>query len=221
VLLCDLVGSTEIAGHLDPEEWREVVAGYHRSSAQAIERFNGHVAQYLGDGVMAFFGYPEAHDNDAERAARAGLAILGAISKLNEHPTHPTPSARIGIDSGAVVVGTGAGGDADVFGDTPNIAARVQAAAAPGTVVITADTHRLVSGLFVVEDRGAQALKGIERPVQLYRVSPAKRSAGAARSGSGSAWTYSIRRARGGIAPADESLGARPRRRRPGGADHR
>ena len=119
---------------------------------------------------MAYFGWPEAHDNDAERAARAGLAILDAISKLNEHPTHPKLAARIGIDSGAVVVGAGAGRDADVFGDTPNIAARVQAAAAPGTVLITADTHRLVSGLFVVEDRGAQALKGIERPVQLYRV---------------------------------------------------
>jgi class 3 adenylate cyclase len=89
--------------------------------------------------------YPEAHDNDAERAARAGLAILDAISKLNEHPTHPKLSARIGIDSGAVVVGAGAGGDADVFGDTPNIAARVQAAAASGTVLISADTHRLVS----------------------------------------------------------------------------
>jgi class 3 adenylate cyclase len=104
VLFCDLVGSTEIASHLDPEEWREIVAGYHRAAAQAIERFGGHVAQYLGDGVMTFFGYPEAHDNDAERAARAGLAMLDAISKLNEHPTHPKLSARIGIDSGAVVV---------------------------------------------------------------------------------------------------------------------
>src|ERR1700730_17839788 len=170
VLFCDLVGSTEIARHLDPEEWREIVGEYHRAAAQAIERFGGHVAQYLGDGVMAFFGYPEAHDNDAERAARAGLAILDAISKLNEHPTRPKLSARIGIDSGAVVVGAGAGGDADVFGDTPNIAARVQTAAAPGTVLVTADTHRLISGLFVVEERGAQALKGIERPIQLYRV---------------------------------------------------
>ena len=137
VLFCDLVGSTEIASHLDPEEWREIVAGYHRAAAQAIERFGGHVAQYLGDGVMAYFGWPEAHDNDAERAARAGLAILDAISKLNEHPTHPKLSARVGIDSGAVVVGAGAGKDADVFGDTPNIAARVQSAAEPGTVVIT------------------------------------------------------------------------------------
>jgi class 3 adenylate cyclase/tetratricopeptide (TPR) repeat protein len=170
VLFCDLVGSTEIASRLDPEEWREVVAKYHDVAAQAIERFGGHVAQYLGDGVMAYFGYPEAHDNNAERAARAGLAILDAISRLNEHPTHPKLSARIGIDSGAVVVGAGAGGDADVFGDTPNIAARVQAAAEPGTVAITDATHRLVSGLFMVEERGAQALKGIERPVQLYRV---------------------------------------------------
>src|SRR5947209_372386 len=170
VLFCDLVGSTALAAQLDPEEWREIVADYHRAAAQAIERFGGHVAQYLGDGVMAYFGYPEAHDNDAERAARAGLAILDAISKLNQPSTRPELSARIGIDSGAVVVGASAGKDADVFGDTPNIAARVQAAAEPGTVVITAATHRLVSGLFVVDQLGPQALKGIERPVQLYRV---------------------------------------------------
>ena len=170
VLFCDLVGSTEIASHLDPEEWREIVGEYHRAAAQAIERFGGHVAQYLGDGVMAYFGWPEAHDNDAERAARAGLAILEAITKLNEHPARPKLAARVGIDSGTVVVGAGAGKEADVFGDTPNITARVQTAAAPDTVLITADTHRLVSGLFVVEDRGVQGLKGIERPFQLYRV---------------------------------------------------
>ena len=84
VLFCDLVGSTAIAAQLDPEEWRETVAGYHRAAAEAITRFGGHVAKYLGDGVMAFFGYPEAHDNDAERAARAGLSIIDAIAKLNE-----------------------------------------------------------------------------------------------------------------------------------------
>jgi class 3 adenylate cyclase/predicted ATPase len=170
VLFCDLVGSTEIVGRLDPEEWRESVTDYHRAAAQAIERYGGHVAQYLGDGVMAYFGYPEAHDNDAERAARAGLAILDAISKLNEHPAQTKLDARVGIDSGGVVVGAGAGKDADVFGDTPNIAARVQAAAEPGTVVITNAAYRLVSGLFVVEDRGPRSLKGIEKPVQLYRV---------------------------------------------------
>ena len=170
VLFCDLVGSTEIASHLDPEEWREIVGECHRAAAQAIERFGGRVAQYLGDGVMAYFGWPEAHDNDAESAARAGLAMLDAITKLNEHPKHPKLSARIGVDSGTVVVGAGAGKDTDVFGDTPNIAARVQSAAEPGTVVITDAVHRLVSGLFVVEDRGTAALKGIERPVHLYRV---------------------------------------------------
>ena len=90
VLFCDLVGSTEIASHLDPEQWREIVGEYHRAAAQTIERFGGAVAQYLGDGVMAYFGWPEAHDNDAERAARAGLAILEAISKLNEQPVRPS-----------------------------------------------------------------------------------------------------------------------------------
>ncbi len=170
VLFCDLVGSTEIAAQLDPEEWRAIVADYHRAVGQAVERFGGYVAQYLGDGVMAYFGWPEAHDNDAERAARAGLAILDAIAKLSEQSGRQKLSARVGIDSGAVVVGAGVGKEADVFGDAPNIAARVQGAAEPGTVMITDAVHRLVSGLFVVEDRGAQPLKGIERPTQLYRV---------------------------------------------------
>jgi class 3 adenylate cyclase/tetratricopeptide (TPR) repeat protein len=170
VLFCDLVGSTEIAAQLDPEEWRVIVADYHRAVGQAVERFGGYVAQYLGDGVMAYFGWPQAHDNDAERAARAGLAILDAIAKLNEQSERRKLSARVGIDSGAVVVGASAGKEADVFGDAPNIAARVQAVAAPGTVLITDAVHRLVSGLFVVENRGAQALKGIEGSTQLYRV---------------------------------------------------
>jgi class 3 adenylate cyclase/tetratricopeptide (TPR) repeat protein len=170
VLFCDLVGSSEIAAQLDPEEWRELVAGYHRAAAEAITRFGGHVAKYLGDGVMAYFGFPEAHENDAERAARAGLAILEGVAKLNQQSTKPKLSVRVGIDSGAVVVGAGATKDTDVFGEAPNNAARVQALAAPGTVLITAATHRLVSGLFVVEDRGTQALKGSERPLQVYRI---------------------------------------------------
>jgi class 3 adenylate cyclase/tetratricopeptide (TPR) repeat protein len=170
VLFCDLVGSTEIAARLDPEEWRETVAGYHRAAAEEITRFGGHVAKYLGDGVMALFGYPEAHDNDAERAARAALSILEAIARLDRTSGQSKLSARVGIDSGAVVVGAGAGKDADVFGDAPNIAARVQAVAEPGTVMITEATQRLVSGMFVLEERGAESLKGIERPVKLYRV---------------------------------------------------
>jgi class 3 adenylate cyclase len=110
-LFCDLVNSTSIATQLDPEEWGAILADYHRTAAWAIERLGGHVAQYLGDGVMAYFGWPEAHDNDAERAASAGLAILDAISKLNQHATRPELSARVGIDSGAVVVGTGLADD--------------------------------------------------------------------------------------------------------------
>jgi class 3 adenylate cyclase/tetratricopeptide (TPR) repeat protein len=170
VLFCDLVGSTAIATRLDPEHWRETLAGFHRAAAEAITRFDGHVAKYLGDGVMAYFGWPAAHDNDAERAARAGLALLDAIAKLNQQPGHAKLSARVGIDSGLVVIGQGAGNEAEVFGDVPNIAARVQTTAEPGMVAITDATHRLVSGLFVVEDRGAQELKGLERPLQLYRV---------------------------------------------------
>jgi class 3 adenylate cyclase len=131
---------------LDPEEWRETVAGYHRAAAEAITRFDGHLAKYLGDGVMAYFGWPAAHDNDAERAARAGLAFLDALAKVNEQPAQPKLSARVGIDSGAVVVGAGGGKADEVFGDTPNIAARVQAAAEPDTVLITGATQRLVSG---------------------------------------------------------------------------
>jgi class 3 adenylate cyclase/tetratricopeptide (TPR) repeat protein len=170
VLFCDLVGSTEIATRLDPEEWREVVASYHRAATEAIIQFGGYVAQYLGDGVMAYFGWPEAHENNAERAVRAGLAILETIDKLNEQPSHPKLSTRVGIDSGTVVVGAGAGKDIDVFGDVPNVAARVQSAAEPDTVLITAAAQRLIPGLFVVDDRGKQTLKGIEQPLQLYRV---------------------------------------------------
>src|ERR1700720_4568396 len=126
VPFCDLVGSTAIAARLDPEQWRETLAGFHREAAEAITCFDGHVAKYLGDGVMAYFGWPAAHDNDADRAARAGLAMLDAISKLNQQPGHAKLAVRIGIDSGTVVIGRGAGSEAEVFGDVPNIAARAQ-----------------------------------------------------------------------------------------------
>jgi len=161
-----------LAAQVDPEEWRATVAGYQRAAAEAITRFGGEVVRYVGDGIMAFFGYPAAHDNDAERAARAGLAILDAIAQLNQQAAPAKLAVRIGVDSGTVVVGTGTGGGqaVDAFGDAANIAARVETAAEPGTVMISNATERLVAGLFVVEDRGAQELKGIERPVQLYRV---------------------------------------------------
>jgi len=172
ILFCDLVGSTTLAARVDPEEWRATVAGYQRAAAAAITHFEGDVVRYVGDGIMAFFGYPIAHDNDAERAARAGLAIIDAIAQLNEQPAHPKLAVRIGIDSGRVVVSAGAGGGqaVDAFGDAANIAARVQAAAEAGALMISEATQRLVAGLFIVEDRGAQELKGIAQPVQLYRV---------------------------------------------------
>ena len=155
---------------MDPEDWRVAIAAYHRAAADAIIQFGGHVAKYLGDGVMAFFGYPEAHENDAERGVRAGLAILDALSKLNEEALNPRLAARIGLDSGAVVVGVGAGPDADVFGDAPNIAARVQSVAESGTVMVSANTHRLTLGLFVAQDRGPQVLKGLTHPIHLYQI---------------------------------------------------
>src|SRR6516162_4603709 len=144
-----------------------MVAAYHRTAAEAITRFGGNV---VGDGVMAYFGWPAAHDNDGERAVRAGLAILEAIVTLNHGSTYPKLAARVGIDSGAVVVGAGADKDADIFGETPNIAARLPATAAPGTVLVTAATHRLISGLFVVEALGSLVLKGISSPLEVFHV---------------------------------------------------
>jgi class 3 adenylate cyclase len=171
ILFCDLVGSVTLTSQLDPEEWRATVAGYQRSVSEAVTRFGGEVVRYIGDGIMAFFGYPVAHENDAERAVRASLAILDGVAKLNElHPSRPNLSVRIGIDSGSVVVGAGLGQAVDAFGNAANIAARVQGAAMPNTVVVTAATHRLISGLFIAENCGTQTLKGIEQPVQLYQI---------------------------------------------------
>jgi predicted ATPase/class 3 adenylate cyclase len=173
VLFSDLVGSTEISTRLDPEEFRELVADYHRAVAEAITRFGGYVAKYLGDGVMAYFGWPEAHDNDAERAARAGLAILEGVAALNNRDARsdcPKLSVRVGIDTGNVVIGKGGGSESEVFGDAANVAARVQSAADRDAVIVTRAVNRLVSGLFVVEERGAHQLKGIAEPVRLYQV---------------------------------------------------
>jgi class 3 adenylate cyclase/tetratricopeptide (TPR) repeat protein len=173
VLFSDLVGSTEIAGHLDPEDWREIAAEYQRTAAAAVTRFGGHVAKYLCDGLMVYFGWPIAHEDDAERAVRAGLAIVDDVDALNarlatEH--NVKLSVRVGIQTGSVVMGLGGGEQKDVFGDAPNVASRVQSTAEPDSVMITAAVHELVSGLFVVEDCGGRQLKGVEHPVQLYRV---------------------------------------------------
>jgi class 3 adenylate cyclase len=174
VLFCDLLNSTGISAHLDPEDWHDIAADYQRTAAEAVTRLGGHVAKYLGDGLVVYFGYPLAHEDDAERAVRAGLAIIDAMVSLNNRlasePSAVKLSVRVGIHTGAVVVGQGGGREADVFGDAPNIASRVQGAAEPDTVVMTTAVHELVSGLFVVEDRGLQQLKGIDEPMRLYRA---------------------------------------------------
>ncbi|HVO26733.1 MAG TPA: AAA family ATPase [Candidatus Margulisiibacteriota bacterium] len=172
-LFCDLVGSTEIASQLDAEEWRDIAAEYQRCAAAAVTRFGGHVDKFLGDGLVCFFGVPQAHEDDAERAVRAGLAIVETVHALTARlgAQHGAPlRVRVGIHTGAAVVAQGGGDAQDVFGDTPNIAARVQTVAEPDSVLITAATQRLVAGLFVVNHCGAQRLKGVPEPVLLYRV---------------------------------------------------
>jgi predicted ATPase/class 3 adenylate cyclase len=177
VMFCDLVGSTTLSAQLDPEEFREVVRTYQLTSATVIERFGGHIAQYLGDGLLVYFGYPTAHEDDAARAVRAGLEIVGAIrgqvtGEEGQAKRQPL-QVRIGIHTGLVVVGEMGGGSRHeqlALGETPNIAARIQGQANPDEVVISAATHRLVEGLFDCEDRGQPELKGVMTPLTLYRV---------------------------------------------------
>jgi class 3 adenylate cyclase/tetratricopeptide (TPR) repeat protein len=173
VLFCDLVGSTEIAVRLDPEEWHEIAREYHREASLAVERFGGHVAKFLGDGILAYFGWPRAHDNDPERGVRAGLALLESIAALSSRLRQvwrPELSVRVGIHSGPTVIAEAGKDGSDIFGDTPNIAAHVQATAAPGTVVITPATRYLVSGLFLLEDLGTKPIKGLAEPLELSRA---------------------------------------------------
>src|ERR1700722_1427960 len=169
VMFCDLVGSTALAAVLDVEDWRNLLNSYLNEASKAVTGLDGHVLKMLGDGMMAVFGYPRAQEKDAERAVRAALAIQRALAELNATNAArgaPELKARIGIESGQVVVEAIGG----VFGDAPNIAARVQAAAEPGCVLITTNVQRQVAGLFVVEDRGAHELKGASTSVALYRV---------------------------------------------------
>jgi class 3 adenylate cyclase/predicted ATPase len=169
VLFCDLVGSTPLSQQLDAEEWRDLIAQYQQAASGAVGRFGGHVARKLGDGLLIYFGWPTAREDDPERAVRAGLAIVDALGPLNAALAAgdgPRLAVRIGLHTGPVVIAD----DGEVFGETPNIAARVQGAAEPDTVVITAATQRLVAGMFVVQDRGPQMLTGVREPVTLYRV---------------------------------------------------
>jgi len=176
VMFCDLVGSTELSGRLDPEVLREVVGAYQQACDAVIGPLHGHVAQYLGDGVLAYFGYPVAREDDPRRAVRAGLGIIEAVAALSkrlERDRGVTLAVRIGIHTGPVVVGEMGGGDhreALALGETPNLAARLQAVAEPGTVVVSAATHRLLPRSVTATDLGPQALKGMASPVRAFRV---------------------------------------------------
>jgi len=176
VMFCDLVGSTDLAGRLDPEVLRDVVRSYQQACDGVIGRLHGHVAQYLGDGVLVYFGYPVAREDDPRRAIRAGLGIIAAIALLNvrlQREMGVTLAVRVGIHTGPVVVGE-IGGDsrreALALGETPNVAARLQAIAEPDTIVIGAATQRLLAGSVTVTDLGSQMIKGLPAPLRVYRI---------------------------------------------------
>jgi class 3 adenylate cyclase len=169
VMFSDLVGSTALSAGMDPEDLREVISAYQKCVADTVKRFGGFVAKFMGDGVLIYFGYPQAHEDDAERAVRAGLALVAAVGDLK---THSALQTRVGIATGLVVVGdligSGASQEQAIVGETPNLAARLQGIAEPNSVVIAESTRKLVGNLFELDDLGAQNLKGIEGPVRAW-----------------------------------------------------
>jgi class 3 adenylate cyclase len=171
VLFSDLVGSTALSARMDPEDLREVISAYQTCVAEAVNRFGGFVAKYMGDGVLVYFGYPEAHEDDPERAVRAGLELVSAVARLT---THSPLQTRVGIASGQVIVGDligrGASQEQAIVGKTPNLAARLQNLAAPNTVVIAESTRKLLGDLFEYQDFGPKDLKGIDEPTQTWAV---------------------------------------------------
>ena len=183
-LFTDIVGSTALAEQMDPEDWRDIVAGAHRRVSEAVYRYEGTIAQLLGDGVLAFFGAPLAHEDDAERAVRAGLAILTSVrqyaGELRRRRRVDEFQMRIGLNTGLVVVGN-IGSDLHMeylaVGDTVNLAARMQSAAEPDSLLVSENTHRLVSTQFEFEDRGRITVKGKAEPVQVYRVARERKGA--------------------------------------------
>jgi class 3 adenylate cyclase len=180
VLFCDLVGSTAISAQLDAEEWRDLVGAYLDAASAAVGEMGGHVAKKLGDGILALFGYPLAHENDPERAARAALSIQRALTELNRKNVgsgKPELKTRIGLDTGPAVVDAAG----EIYGDVANVAARVQALAEPDAVLITSRVQRQVAGLFVAEERGSHELKGVPGPTTLFRL--VRASGGGRRSG--------------------------------------
>ena len=171
VMFCDLVGSTALSARLDPEDLRGIIGAYQRCCAVQVERNAGFVAKYMGDGVLAYFGYPQAHEDDAERSVRAGLAVVEAVPKLASAAGSPL-QVRVGIATGLVVVGdligAGAAQEQAVVGETPNLAARLQAIAEPDSVVIAESTRKLLGNLFELRDLGTTDLKGIAGPARAW-----------------------------------------------------
>ena len=176
VLFCDLVDSTALASQLDPEELREVVRTYQDTCAKVIARFEGHIAQYLGDGLLVYFGYPLAHEDDAQRAVRAGLGMIEALGQLNTRLAQERGvqlAVRLGTHTGLVVVGDVGGGTRQeqlALGETPNLAARLQGLAAPNTLVISVATFQLLDGFFACQSLGPSLLKGFVQPLAVYQV---------------------------------------------------
>src|SRR5215472_4503999 len=166
VVFCDLVGSTPLSARLDPEDLRGIIGAYHRCVAEIVEGFGGFVVRYMGDGVLVYFGYPRAHEDDAERATRCGLALVDRVPQLVQGEEF---QARVGIATGLVVVG-GEVVEHDVAGDTPNLAARLQALAEPGQIVLAGVTRRLIGDLFRLHDLGRQIVKGFAEPVEAFAV---------------------------------------------------
>jgi class 3 adenylate cyclase len=162
VMFSDLVGSTALSARMDPEDLREVISAYQKCVAETVQRFGGFVAKYMGDGVLVYFGFPMAHEDDAERAVRGGLELVAAVGALK---THAHLQTRVGIATGLVVVGdligSGASQEQAIVGETPNLAARLQGIAEPNSVVIAESTRKLVGNLFELQELGAQDLKGI------------------------------------------------------------
>src|SRR5438270_1058387 len=173
VMFCDLVGSTALSTRFDPEELREEIRAYQNAVSGVVARYDGFVAKFMGDGVLAYFGYPRAHEDDAERAVRAGLEIAAAVSRLETRGTERL-AVHIGIATGLVVVGDlvgeGSAQEQAVVGETPNLAARLQALAEPGQIVLAGATRRLIGDLFRLHDLGRQTAKGFSEPVIASRV---------------------------------------------------
>ena len=173
VMFCDLVGSTELSRRLDPEDLRQVNLVYQDACKAAVDGFDGFVARYMGDGILAYFGYPQAHEDDAERAVRAGLGVVDAVSVLDPQPGLQL-QVRVGIATGLVVagdiIGEGASSERSVVGETPNLAARLQGLASPGSVIIADATRKLVEGRFGLEALEATPVKGFDDPVAAFKV---------------------------------------------------